>query len=158
MLIALLIVGVMIWGNFFVKRWDRTNNELREVRNETEMQRLWLRSLPQFETKRNEVLSQMDKTKTFNASQLVGWFDNLARSLKLRYTLSAPTVAADSIFTRNTLSVNVRNIKLEQLLLIEEQIRQLHPYLSIEEMAIAANPADPRLLNVRLILTSFEIK
>lgn len=158
MLVALVIVGLMIWANFFMKRWERTNSGLQEARKETDTQRLWLRSLPQFESKRNAVLSQLDKTKTFNASQLVGWFDNVARTLKLRHTLSAPTVTADNIFTRNSLNVNMRNVTLEQLLSVEEQIRELSPYLSLDEMSIVANPADQRLLNVRLTLSSFEIK
>lgn len=158
MLVALLVVGAMIWGSYFMKRWDSVHAQLSEARKETENQRLWLRSLPQFEAKRNAVLGQMDKSKTFNASQLVGWFDNIARTLKLRHTLSAPTVTADSIFTRNTLSVNLRNVNLEQLLSIERQIRELHPYLSLDEMTIVANPADQRLLNIRLTLSSFEIK
>lgn len=158
MLVALVVVGLMIWLSLFMKRWERTHTELREARKETATQQLWLRSLPQFESKRNAVLSQLDKSKTFNASQLVGWFDQTARDLKLRHTLSAPTVTADNIFTRNSLSANLRNVNLEQLLSVERQIRELHPYLSLDEMTIVANPADQRLLNVRLTLSSFEIK
>lgn len=158
MLAILLVVGVMIWLSFFTKRWEKANNDLREARKETEIQGLWLRSLPQFEAQRNSALAQLDKDKTFNASQLVGWFDGVARAHNLRHTLTAPKVDADNIFTRNTLSVTLRNVNLEQLLSIEKQIRELHPYLSLEELSVAANPADQRLLNVRLTLSSFEIR
>lgn len=158
MLGALLLMAVMIWGSFFMKRWESVHDTLREARRQTELQRVWLRSVPQFEAKRNRALSQLDKSETFNAANLVGWFDAVARQYKLRHTLTAPKVDEDNIFTRNTLSVNLRNVSLEQLLAIEQQIRQLHPYLSLDEMIIAANPADQRLLNVRLALSSFEIK
>lgn len=157
MLAAFITVCLLIWASDLLDRWESVHKDLNGAKKELSLQRVWLKNLPQFEAKRDRVLAGMNSGDAYDASELVALIDSLARENKLNHTLSTPKTKAGKLFTRNTLSVGLRNIRLDQLLALETELRQRHPYIALDELTISVNKADQRLLNVRMNLSSFEI-
>ncbi|WOO41927.1 hypothetical protein [Rubellicoccus peritrichatus] len=157
MLAAFITVCLMIWASGLLNRWDRVHKDLNGAKKELSLQRVWLKSLPQFEAKRDQVLAGMNSAEAYDAGELVAFIDSLARENKLNHTLSTPKTKSGKLFTRNTLSVAFRNMRLDQLLALETELRQRHPDIALDELTISVNKADQRLLNVRMDISSFEI-
>lgn len=157
MLAAFIIVCLLIWASELLNRWDTVHKDLSGARKELSLQRVWLKNLPQFEAKRDQVLAGMNSGEAYDAGELVALIDSLSREKKLNHTLSTPKTKSGKLFTRNTLSVGLRNINLGQLLALETELRQRHPYIALDEMTVSVNKADQRLLNVRMDISSFEI-
>lgn len=158
MLVAFIIVCLLIWASSLSRRWEDTSTTLSAAQRDLRQQQVWISNAPQFESRLQQVLSHLDPAKTLSAEDLVSLVDTLSRQAKLRHELATPQTRQGTLFNSNTLRVSFRNITLEDLVTFELQIREHFPYTTLSGLALSANQADPRLLNARLEITSFEIK
>jgi len=158
MLAALVLVGCMIWLSALWRNWETVSNQHRKVRHELDKQAVWLGDAARFERELNETLSQLDPESTLDADALVALIDGMARQGKLKHDLGTPGTVEQKIFLQHTLRVGIKNAPLTRLIDFERGLRTNHPYASLEDFSITANKTDPRLLNARLTVTSYELR
>lgn len=158
MLAALVLVGFMIWLSSLWRHWDVAGKQLRKARQELAQQAAWLGDSDRFARELGETLSQLDPESTLDADELVALIDGAARDTGMKYELSAVATVEQSLFLQHTLRVGIKNTPLVRLIDFERTLRTNHPYAALEDFSITANKADPRLLNARLTITSYQLK
>jgi Tfp pilus assembly protein PilO len=157
MLGALVLVGFMIWGSVLLGKWETLSAKHKQVRREFDKQAIWLADADRFEQQLEERLAALDAAQTYNAEGLVGLVDELARQGGLTHDLGTPTTRAQNVFVKHSLKVGVKNARLEKLINFERALREVYPYVAFEDVSLSANKADPRLLNARLTLASYQL-
>jgi hypothetical protein len=158
MLTAFLLVILLIWASRLSDRWTEAGETLREARRTVAHQAIWLSSANRFEAQLKETLAALDPEAMLDANGLTAFVDSYAREHKLRHEMTAPQVRTGRVFTQSTVRVTFRNLSLEDLIRLQIAIDAKRPYLASEGLALAANRADPRLLNARMTLTSMQLR
>lgn len=157
MLGALFLVGCMIWGSVLLRHWDSLSAKHQKARAELSKQAIWLADADRFENEVEENLSILDPRQTLSAEALVALVDELARSGGLTHDLGTPTTRKQNIFVKHALKVGIKNARLNKLIDFERALREYYPHAALEEFTLSANKSDPRLLNARLTLVSYEL-
>lgn len=157
MLGAFIIVMLLIWGSSLLDRWETTGDELSDVRKEVKQQKIWIDSEPMFQAQLNDTMAGLDTVEMMDANELTAFVDSYAREHQLKHEMSNPTVKSGKIYTRSTIRVTLRNISLKSLIEFQLQVNAKQPYISMDALALAANRADPRLLNARISLTALMV-
>lgn len=155
---SFLTVMLLLWASSLLARWDATSEVLSEARKEIRQQNVWLESADLFEEKLRTVLDRVDPEEMMDGAGLSAFVDSFARENDLRYEIGTPSVEESAIFTRASLRATFRNIPLEKLVELQLLLRAKRPYLTAESIALAANRADPRLINARVVLSSFLVE
>jgi|GEM_PF-3472537 len=155
---AFLIVMLLIWGGSLLDRRETSGEQLREARKEVEQQRIWLESSSLFETQLSETLDGLDPAEMMDGSALSALVDSFARDNELRYELSEPSTTDAGVYSRSSVRVTFRNVPLNTLLRLNLMLSAKRPYLAAEAIALAANRADPRLLNARIDLAAIQVR
>lgn len=158
MLSALVLVGFMIWLSSLWRHWDVAGRQLYKARQELAQQAAWLGDADRFGRELGETLSELDPESTLDAAGLVALIDGAARESGMKYDLGAVATVEQELFLQHTLRVGVKNAPLTRLIAFERNLRTNHPYAALEDFSITANKADPRLLNARLTVTSYQLK
>jgi hypothetical protein len=158
MLAALLLVGGMIWLSVLLRHWDAISKQHRKARNELDQQAVWLADADRFDRELKETLSHLDPTSTLDAAALVALIDSMARNGGLKLDLGTPETTEREVFLQHTLRVGIKNAPLARLIDFERGLRTNFPYAAVEDVTLTANKTDPRLLNARLTVVSYELK
>ncbi|MEA2069181.1 MAG: type II secretion system protein GspM [Verrucomicrobiota bacterium] len=158
MLAGLVVIGFMIWLSVLWRNWEAVSNQHRKARHELDKQEVWLGNADRFDRELGEILSRLDPKATLNADALVALVDGMARDGGLKHDLGTPGTVERKVFLQHTLRVGIKNVPLTRLIDFERSLRTNHPYATLEDFSITANRADPRLLNARLTVTSYELK
>lgn len=156
MLIAFVGVCLVFWWSEWSKRWDAVGEDLRTVREELSVQDVWLAGDAQFRSQLHDLLDRVRIEHTLNASELAAQVDGMARGENLRHDLSNPETRDEGMLRKHSLVLSIRNAPLDKLIVLVEAIRETHPYLSLDNISINANRADPRLLNARLAISALQ--
>ena len=157
LLIALIIVGFLVWGSHLQKRWAETSAQLDTLKRTSQSQSVWLNNEGFLRNQFRTALNRLDMDKVLDDARLIGLIDTYSRQHELRHELSSPTVIPGEIFSRSNLRVTFRNITMEDLLKFYLFTSSHHPYMSLEGIAIVPNRADLRLLTARFRIDSFVI-
>jgi len=158
MLVALVLVGFLIWLSILWRRWESVSLQLRKTTLEFEQQAVWLDDADRFGRELGETLSLLDPEATFDADGLVALIDTLSRSGGLKHELTTPSTIEREVFLEHTLRVGIRNAPLARLIDFERSLQTRHPYAAIEDFSLTAGKTDPRLLNARLTVTSYQLE
>lgn len=156
MLSALVCVGLLMWGSYLWRLHDALVPMRLQIESEWSQQEAWLGNALDIEQRLAAELAQIDMDATLDASRLVALMDRLARQRNLTYELSPTSTAEVDVFRRHTLRVGLQNVLLADLIRLERQVRAQYPYVTLEELSMTANRADPRLLRARLIVAAHE--
>ncbi len=154
-LLFLLFSLWMIWfvnrSKEFVRSWERSVAD-RDYHSQL------LEEAPKIERILKKELDAIEKTRTLNASQLVGRVDKLARSEGFSYELSAPRTTEGDLFDLHRVTLTIRQASLSKLIAFEEALQKDFPYLALTSARLTAVPSNPALLDSTFIITSFELK
>lgn len=153
-----VVAALLIWGSMLLERRDAVRLEIETSRQELDIQRVWLRNSQAIESNLQTALNAIDNDRTFPATELVGLIDRLAREQELRHELSAPLTEHGDIFSQHSVRITLRNLTLPQLVRLEQTLHSYYPYLSLEQISITANRADPSLLNANMTVSAFELR
>lgn len=153
-----LFVALLIWGSLLLEKRDVVTKQLQQTRQELSVQQTWLQNAFGLEQRLNAALAEIDQTRTLTAAELVGLIDGYARSAGLRHDLTSPITEHGNIFSQHSVRANLRNLTMAQLIRLEETVFSHYPYLSLDQLSITANRADPTLLNVTMTLSAFELR
>jgi len=154
MLTAFVVAALLIWVSLLFERWETTGRDLGEVRREVAQQQIWIDSADLFQTQLDQALTRLDADQMLDGSDLTAFVDTYARANKLTHEMGSPQIEQGNLFTQTSLRITFRNISLEELIQFQMEVDQRRPYLTVEAIALAANRADPRLINARLNLNA----
>lgn len=157
LLVALIIVGFLIWGSNLQERWTNTSAQVDTLERTTRSQTVWLENEGFLRSQFRSALGRLDQDKMMDDSQLIGLIDTYARQNELRHELSTPNTSPGEVFSTSNLRVTFRNITMDDLLKFYLFTLSHHPYMSLEGVAIVPNRADMRLLTARFRIDSFKI-
>jgi hypothetical protein len=156
MLGALMVVGILIWGSILMRQWEQLSARHKQVQGEFDKQAIWLRDADRFEAELQKSLSILHGDETIGPQELVTFVDELARKQGLTHDLGSIETDANTAFVRHALKVGVKNAKLTKLIDFERGLQERYPYAAIDDFTISANKSDPRMLNVRLTIVSYQ--
>ncbi len=156
MLAALVLVGFMIWLSALWRDWEAVGRRYRKAQQELGKQAAWLGDADRFGREMNETLSLIDPGSALDAAALVALVDGMARGDGLSLDLGTPETIGQELFLQHALRIGVKNAPLPKLIEFERGLRAHYPYAALDDFSITANKADPRLLNARLTVISYE--
>ncbi len=156
MLGALILVGLLIWGSLLWRKHDALSVLQVSAEREWTLQEAWLGNAEQIERDLEAERERIDTASTLSAAGLVETIDALARARDLTYELGVPVTTEGTLLRWHKLRIGIRNARLPDVIRLERGIRARYPYLALDELAITANRADPRLMSVRLSVSAYQ--
>jgi len=157
MLGALVVICLLIWASILSSRWEESAETLANARKTVKQQKVWLDSEPLFQAQLDQSLALLDPDAMLDGTALSAYIDSYAREHKLKHEMTTPAIQSSKLYSSASMRVTLRNITLDELIRFQIELDAKRPYIAVEAIALAANRADPRLLNARLNLTSLTI-
>lgn len=153
---AALIAGVWLWSwkDRAARFWAAQRHTTVELRD----QALWLSNHQQIEDEARKAVEHLDPSRTFDAARLVGEIAVIASGAGLKDTAGeAPRTEQTAGFAVNSVEFSIRKADLASLLRFYDELGKRAPYITIEQLSLAADRANPALLNASLRVVSVEI-
>ena len=121
-------------------------------------QQAYLNERSRIEEDARKAVQHLDPARTFDAARLVGELGTIANSAGLTNTSSeSPRTDQTSEFAVNSVQFSVRRAELGALLRFYEEVSKRAPYITIEQLTLQADRANPALLNASIRVSSVEI-
>jgi len=157
LLVAFVLIGAAMWASSFSKRAAREWRAVRSVSTELETQAQWLANRAAIEEAAVRAVQNLDPSRTFDDTRLVGELSALAREHDLRFTNDTPQTVRSGGFAVHTVQIQLPRADWESLKRFYLKLASRSPYLGIEQFALAADRANPAQLNASLRVSSVEI-
>jgi type II secretory pathway component PulM len=158
MLAGLVLVLVLVWLSHFVNRASGFVHEARSVTLDLADQARWLASRDQIMQSADQAASRLDPSSSLNGIQLYAAVQGMATDAGLTNIRSGDTTDERSgQFAIHSVRFDVTRADWNSLWAFYSAIQQRSPYISIEECTVSADPANPSVLNLSLLVSSVEI-
>lgn len=158
LLVAFTAIAAAIWLSAWSDRLARFWREQRHTTVELRDQQLWLANRQRIEEEARKTIEHLDPARTFDAARLVGELGTIANAAGLTNTSSeSPRTDQASDFAVNSVQFSVRRAELGALLKFYDELGKRAPYITIEQLTLQADRANPALLNASLRVASVEI-
>ncbi len=118
----------------------------------------WFDNREDIEKQLESALQRLDPQKTYSGARLVGLLDNFARETGANSDINAPDTQRGDIFNIHEVRVRFNKADIAALIEFDKKIKGQSPYLGLESVQVNAQKSDPRLLNARFIISSFELE
>lgn len=158
LLVAFVALGAVMWFSSFSKRAARVTREHSAVVAELAVQKQWLANRATIEAAAVQAVKNLDPQKTLDDTRLVGELSALARQFNLKgMTNDTPQTARSGQFAVHTVLVTLPRANFDDLNRFYVELARRSPYLGIEQFSLAADRANPNLLNAAVKVSSVEI-
>ena len=158
-LLAIFIwLGLAIWMGGAMKQFRQIKADYRTASYELREQSTWFDLQNEIQVRLESALELVDSSKTYTSSELVGKVDAIARETNLSSDINSPTSRTSDIFDTHVVRIQFKKAGIAELIRFDELIRKETPYIGLESVRIKANKADPRFLDGRFVISSFERK
>lgn len=153
-----LLIAVVTWGSSLLGRSRLLQVDHSVAAAELAEQLTWLKNKAQVDERTKKITTQLDPSRTFNATQAFAEVQRLAQGLPApEITTVRPVGKANANFTINSLQVTIRQAGLEPLLKFYKELSSKAPYLGIESCSVSTNRGTPGLITVVLRIYSVEV-
>lgn len=157
LLVAFLWILLILWLFTLTEDVRSTWTAMRNSGQELRTQEQWLSNRPVIEDGLRAATDRLDPDKTFNATQLAGRLDEIARETEARFDISSPSTQEGDIFKIHTVRVSIRDADLATLVRFEHNLRQELPYIGLARVQLSTTRMDPRQLDAQFTVESFEL-
>lgn len=157
LLVAFILLGAGMWLSNFSHRAAREWSSFRSTSNDLAVQMQWLANKNTIETKAHEAVKNLDPAKTLDETRLVGDLSAMAHEHSLNFISDSPQTVRTGQFAVHTVQVTLPRTEWNALKPFYLELMRRSPYMGLEQMSIAADHANPQLLNVSLRVVSVEI-
>ncbi|MCR6654613.1 MAG: general secretion pathway protein GspM [Opitutus sp.] len=157
MLWLLVLLGVLMWFSSFGSRAAAFWRQQRATSTELAVQSQWLANRETIEQAAEQAVSDLDPSRTFDDTRLVGELTALAREHGLRFTNDTPRTDRTADFAIHTVQFTLPRAEWGALKRFYLALSQRSPYIGIEQCSLAADRANPALLNASLRVSSVEV-
>lgn len=156
-LFLLFVAGVaIVWLVSALERLQARRTEGRLVAGQLETQKFWLDQKAAIDARAAKVGTVFDRSRTLDATRLVGEVSALARASGLSVVTEAPRTQRTGQFAYHTVQVTFNRADLGALIKFYRALGQRAPYLALEEISLVANRANPAQIDARFTVFSVE--
>jgi hypothetical protein len=122
-------------------------------------QQQWLDDRSNIEAQAAKAVAHLDPARTFSSPRLLGELSTIADQVGVRNNASSEILETELTkqFSMNTVKVEVRNVDMQSLLSLYNELDKRAPYIGLEEFSLTVNPSNPTLLNAMIRVSSVEI-
>lgn len=157
MLVLFVALGTVMWLAAFSGRASTAYRAYRSSSNELTQQKQWLESGGAIEAGAVQAVKNLDPALTLDDTELVGELSALAREHNLKFTNDTPQTERSAQFAVHTVQVTLPRADWEVLYRFYVALARRSPYIGITQFSLAADRANPALLNASLRVSSVEI-
>lgn len=154
------VVILFLWTNHWVGRLSEWNSARQLASVELQTQQQWLERSDFYTEALNTALQRVDPSKTYAAAQLSGRVDTLIRQsgLSTQADIDSVRTREREIFNDHELNVRLNRISIAQLVQLNNLLGAESPYINLQSVRIQKNRRNPRQLDVRYEINSFDLK
>lgn len=157
LLVAFIGLGAVMWLSNFSRRLSTSWHAYHHATVELATQKQWLDNKKSIEAAALQAVKNLDPAKTLDDTRLVGDLSALAREYNLKFTNDTPRTERSGQFAIHTVQVTLPRADWESLMKFYVAVLHRSPYIGLEQFSLAADRANPQLLNVSLRVSSVEI-
>lgn len=154
LMLGFLLIGVLWWGSALAGRVRLNVAAWQSASRDAEVQRMWLAQESAVGARTASVASQLDASRTMNASQAFAEVDRLAQGLP--HEMGGQRSDRTDNFAIHSLQVTFRRVDMAGLLRFYEGVAARAPYLGIDQCTVSADRASPGMVNVVFRVYSVE--
>ena len=159
LMVAFIVLGAAIWLSAFGDRAGRFWREHKAIKATLASQQQWLDSREMIDARSREAIAKLDPARTLNDTRLLGEINAIANGVGLRSNVATNEARTErtSQFAVNSLHVTVTKASYETLRNLYFELQKRSPYIGLEEFSLQVDPANRKLLNASLRVSSVEI-
>ncbi len=158
LLVAFVALGALMWLSNFSTRAAKSWQTQRSVTAELAVQKQWLANSQSIEAAALQAVRNLDPQKTLDDTRLVGDLSALARQYNLKgMTNDTPQTERSGQFAVHTVMITLPRASFDDLRRFYFEVARRSPYMGIEQFSLAADRANPQLLNAQVRVSSVEI-
>ena len=155
--LLLIFTCLFIWTKEQFKDFQLKAKNFEQVVVDLESQNLWKENEATIDQNLADRILMYEADKTFSAVQLVSKMDELTKSIDSKPTLPSPRSKEGNNFNIHTQQVSFNSMRMDELIGFYSQLKSLNPYITLKNFQVSSNTKNPELLNVNLVLRSFEL-
>ncbi len=157
MLVLFVALGAVMWLSSFSARASRQWHAHHAASSELAVQKQWLANRTAIEAGALAAVKNLDPARTLDDTRLVGELSALAREYDLKFTNDTPQTERSGQFAVHSVQIILPRADWEALKRFYLALVARSPYLGIEQFSLAADRANPSILNASLRVSSVEI-
>lgn len=157
LVLALLLVGALIWLSSASKHLSANLRDFRQAEASLAEQSLWLNNREAIEELARAAAGNLDASKTYNATYLVAEVMGMAKRAGLAVNTEPPRTQRSPQFAIHTVQVTTRRAELASLLRFYQELSSKAPYLGLEQISVQGDKSAPGMVNVNLQVASVEL-
>ncbi len=157
LLTAFAALGALMWLSNFTGRARKSYTTAHQTTLELNEQQQWLNNRAAIEAAAVKAVKDLDPSRTFDDTRLVGELSGLARDNNLKFSNDTPRTERSGQFAVHTVQFNLPKADWDGLKKFYSQLAQRSPYIGIDQFSLAADLGNPAQLNASLRVSSVEI-
>lgn len=157
LLTAFAALGALMWLSNFTGRAKKAYAAAHTTTLQLTEQQLYLNKKADIEAAALKAVKDLDPSRTFDDTRLVGELSGLARDNNLKFSNDTPRTEQSGQFAVHTVQFNLPKADWEGLKKFYSQLAQRSPYIGIDQFSLAADLGNPAQLNASLRVSSVEI-
>lgn len=157
LVLGFVLLGALIWLSSAAEAMKVNQRSLAAAKSELDAQGLWLDNRAVIEEAARSAASNLDASKTFDATFLVAEVTGMARRAGLTVNTEPPRTQRSPQFAIHTVQVSTRRAELAAVIRFYQELASKAPYLGLEQISIQGDRGAPGMLNVTLQIASVEL-
>lgn len=157
LLTAFAALGALMWLSNFTGRAKKAYDTAHKTTLDLKTQQLYLDKKSDIEAAALKAVKDLDPSRTFDDTRLVGELSGLARDNNLKFSNDTPRTEQSGQFAVHTVQFNLPKADWEALKKFYSQLSERSPYIGIDQFSLAADLGNPAQLNASLRVSSVEI-
>ena len=158
LIVALILLGALLWLSSLGGRLGRFVDDARQTSVKLAEQKQWLAHRAAIQQDAAKAAAIFDPSRTLDSTQLIAAVNVIARDAGLNNTTSTEAQdVSNGQFAVHTLQFNISRVDWASLTTFYLALQQKAPYIGVEQFQLAADRANPFLLNVNMRISSVEI-
>jgi hypothetical protein len=156
-LVLFIVLAAAMWLSNFGRRAGRFWTEQHNTTSELAVQKQWLANRAAIEVGAQAAVQNLDPSRTLDDTRLVAELSALAGEYNLKFTNDTPRTLRSAQFAVHTVQFTLPRADWDVLKRFYLALAKRSPYIGIEQVALAADRANPSLLNATLRVSSVEV-
>jgi hypothetical protein len=158
LLVAFVLIVAVLWLSNLAGRLDRFRHDVYQTSLKLDEQKQWLAHRLAIESSARKAASIFDPARTLDGTQLLAAVNAIAHDTGLHTTSSGGSQdVTNGEFAVHTIEFNITKVDWETLQAFYVALQQRTPYIGIEQFQLAAETANPNVLNANMKISSVEV-
>jgi hypothetical protein len=157
LVLALLVIGALIWMSAAGERLGSALRGFRGAQSTLATQQVWLDARPQIEEAAAAAVQNLDPAKTYDSTFLVAEIMAIAGRAGLAVNTEPPRTQRSPQFSVHTVQVTTRRAELGALLRFYQELASKAPYLGLEQISLQGDRGNPGMINATFQVASVEL-